>query len=148
MAKTNVKPFWRTKRLEEMNENEWESLCDGCAKCCLIKLEDVDTCELAFTNIACRLLDLHACECADYTNRTTRVPDCLRVTPELARTANWLPPTCAYRLIAERKDLEWWHPLVSGDPSTVHTANISVRHKVVHESERLDPEDHIVTWLE
>ncbi|MEC7490094.1 MAG: YcgN family cysteine cluster protein [Pseudomonadota bacterium] len=148
MTDTNVRPFWRAKRLEDMDENEWESLCDGCAKCCLIKLEDVDTCELSYTNIACRLLDLHTCKCADYQNRTVRVPDCLRVTPELARTANWLPPTCAYRLIAEQKDLKWWHPLVSGDPRTVHTANISVRQKVVHESERLEPEDHIVTWLE
>ena len=148
MTDTNVRPFWRAKRLEEMDKNEWESLCDGCAKCCLIKLEDLDTCELSYTNIACRLLDLHTCKCADYQNRTVRVPDCLRVTPELARTANWLPPTCAYRLIAEQKDLKWWHPLVSGDPRTVHTANISVRQKVVYESERLDPEDHIVTWLE
>lgn len=141
-------PFWRAKSLDEMTTAEWESLCDGCARCCLIKLEDVDTGELAFTDIACRLLDLDKCTCTDYANRTTRVPDCAQVTPELARTANWLPSTCAYRLLAEGKDLYWWHPLVSGDRETVHQAGMSVRHRVLHESRRLDPEDRIVTWPE
>ena len=129
-----------------MNKEEWESLCDGCGKCCLIKLEDTDTGELKFTEIACRLLDLQACSCSDYSNRTERVPDCLRVTPELANKANWLPSTCAYRLIAEGRELLWWHPLVSGNPDTIHNAEISVRGKVLHESRQIDPEDHIVTW--
>ena len=143
-----LEPFWKTKRLEEMDTDEWESLCDGCAKCCLLKLEDVDTGELAFTEVACRLLDLGACTCTDYPNRSVRVPDCLQVTPELAGTANWLPSTCAYKLLAEGKELPWWHPLVSGDPETVHAAGISVRHRVIHESQRIDPEDYIVTWPE
>lgn len=141
-------PFWRAKSLDEMTAAEWESLCDGCAKCCLIKLEDIDTGELAFTDLACRLLDLDRCTCTDYANRSERVPDCVKVTPDLARTANWLPSTCAYRLLAEGKDLYWWHPLVSGDRETVHQAGISVRHRVLHESRRLDPEDRIVTWPE
>ena len=141
-------PFWKTKRLEEMDTDEWESLCDGCAKCCLLKLEDVDTGELAFTEVACRLLALGACTCTDYPNRSVRVPDCLQVTPELAGTANWLPSTCAYKLVAEGKELPWWHPLVSGHPETVHAAGISVRHRVIHESQRIDPEDYIVTWPE
>lgn len=143
---TNAAPFWKTKSIDEMDSDEWESLCDGCAKCCLIKLEDVDTGEISFTEVVCRLLELGTCACSDYPNRTTRVPDCMQVTPDLARTAKWLPSTCAYRLVAEGKDLSWWHPLVSGSRETVHTAGISVRDKVVHESQRIDPEDHIVTW--
>ncbi|PPR10796.1 MAG: hypothetical protein CFH41_01371 [Alphaproteobacteria bacterium MarineAlpha11_Bin1] len=141
-------PFWKEKALEKMNRQEWESLCDGCAKCCLIKLEDVSTGELAFTEVACRLLNIGTCACTDYSGRSSRVPDCLQVTPHLARTAKWLPTTCAYRLLAEGKELQWWHPLVSGDPKTVHTAGISTKNRVVHESQRIDPEDHIVTWPE
>ena len=142
------KPCWKAKTIDERNEDEGESLCDGCAKCCLIKLEDINTGEIAFTEVVCRLLDIGACSCTDYPNRSTRIPDCLQVTPELARTANWLPTTCAYRLLAEGQDLQWWHPLVSGDPETVHIAGVSVRDKVIHESQRIDPEDHIVTWPE
>lgn len=141
-------PFWKTKPLEEMTPGEWESLCDGCARCCLLKLEDVDTGEVSYTEIACRLLDLGTCRCTDYERRAERVPDCVRVTPEFARSGGWLPSTCAYRLVAEGRDLFWWHPLVSGDPGTVHEAGISVRHRVVHESRRIDPEDHIVSWPE
>lgn len=145
---SEAEPFWRERPLEELTTAEWESLCDGCAKCCLIKLEDEDTGELAYTDVACRLLDLGRCTCTDYGRRTVRVPDCLQVTPELARTATWLPSTCAYRLLAEGKDLYWWHPLVSGDPESVHLAGMSARHRVVHESRRIDPEDHIVSWPE
>ena len=140
--------FWETKTIEEMDSNEWESLCDGCAKCCLIKLEDIETGEIAFTEVACRLLDIKTCACTDYSNRSTRVTDCLQVTPDLARDAKWLPSTCAYRLIAEGKKLHWWHPLVSGNPNTVHLAGISACNRVIHESQRVDPEDHIVTWPE
>lgn len=143
-----AQPFWRTKALDDMSPEEWESLCDGCAKCCLIKLEDVDTGELAYTDVACRLLELDLCRCTDYPNRTVRVPDCLQVTPELARTAGWLPSTCAYRLLAEGKELHWWHPLVSGDPDTVHQAGMSARNRAIHESRRVDPEDRIVSWPE
>src|ERR1700752_4235706 len=141
--------FWKTKTLEEMSEVEWESLCDGCGRCCLNKLEDEDTGAIEWTSVACRLLDSDACRCSDYPNRQVHVPDCVRLTPEKARTLPWLPPTCAYRLVAEGKDLYWWHPLVSGDPHTVHEAGISVRGRVEgHEDEIADAdlEDHIVRW--
>ena len=140
--------FWETKSLDEMDSEEWESLCDRCAKCCLIKLEDVDSGELSFTGVACRLLDLKTCACSDYQMRSVRVSDCVRVTSDLAHDANWLPTTCAYRLLAEGTELPWWHPLISGDPQSVHDAGISVQHKVIHESQRIDPEDHIVSWPE
>jgi len=139
-------PFWRRKAMADMTAEEWESLCDGCARCCLIKLEDVDTGELSFTDIACRELDHGTCRCTRYTTRSTLVPECLTVTPELARDATWLPSTCAYRLLAEGKDLYWWHPLVSGDPETVHLAAVSVRGRVVPEDRGDDPEDRIVDW--
>ncbi|MCH9021112.1 MAG: YcgN family cysteine cluster protein [Proteobacteria bacterium] len=141
-------PFWRRKRLEEMSAEEWESLCDGCGRCCLHKLEDADTGAVAYTNIACRLLDLGACRCTDYARRAERVADCLVMTPEKARKHNWLPQSCAYRLLAEGKDLAWWHPLVSGDPNTVHEAGVSVRGRVVPEARAGDPEDHVVDWPE
>ena len=139
-------PFWKAKSLEEMTEEEWESLCDGCARCCLIKLTDPETDEVDFTDIVCRLLDLDSCRCSDYANRRVRVPQCEKVTPELARTGSWLPSTCAYRLVAEGKDLYWWHPLVSGDPDTVHKACVSVKDRVIHESPAIDPEDRVVSW--
>ena len=139
-------PFWETKSLDEMTGEEWESLCDGCARCCLIKLEDIDTGELAFTDIACRLLDHDTCRCTRYTERRTLIPECLNVTPKLARNAEWLPSTCAYRLLAEGKELYWWHPLVSGDPETVYLAAVSVRGRVVPEDRGDDPEDRIVDW--
>jgi hypothetical protein len=141
-------PFWRAKSLEEMTAAEWESLCDGCARCCLNKLEDWDTGEIYWTNVACTLLEEAACRCSDYVNRAERVPDCVRLTPEAVRRLTWLPPTCAYRLVAEGKDLAWWHPLVSGDPDTVHRAGISVRNRVVSEDtvETEDLEDHVVDW--
>ena len=123
-------PFWRTKSLSEMNKTEWELLCDGCARCCLIKLENENTGETHYTDIACRLLDTQACRCTDYEHRRQRVRDCLSITPRRAESLAWLPPTCAYRRLAEGKALEWWHPLVSGDPETVHEAGVSVRGRV------------------
>jgi uncharacterized protein len=123
-------PFWHAKTLEAMSPAEWESLCDGCGRCCLVKLEDEDTGAIHYTDVGCSLLDAAACRCRDYDNRQGKVPDCVRLTPDAVRTLAWLPPTCAYRLLAEGRDLYWWHPLVSGDPDTVHAAGISVRDRV------------------
>jgi uncharacterized cysteine cluster protein YcgN (CxxCxxCC family) len=126
-------PFWKQKTLEEMTAEEWESLCDGCGRCCLIKLEDEDTAEIVYTRAACELLNLRTCRCMDYPGRFAKVPDCVSLTPEGARELNWLPETCAYRLVARGEDLAWWHPLVSGDADTVHQAGISVRGVAVSE---------------
>ena len=139
-------PFWKTKQLEEMTAAEWESLCDGCGRCCLHKLRDERTDALSFTNVACRLLNLHSCQCADYKHRQRWVPDCVRLTPEQVREIDWLPPTCGYRLVADGKNLAWWHPLVSGDPDTVHQAGISVRGRAIGEREAGPLEHHIVEW--
>ncbi len=149
MAGAGKAPFWKTKSLEQMTNSEWESLCDGCGRCCLSKLEDADTGEIHFTHVGCRLLDAAACRCSDYENRSEKVDDCVRLTPENLREIDWLPPTCAYRLVADGRDLYWWHPLVSGDPNTVHAAGVSVRGRV-RASEVDVPdnmlEDHIVKW--
>lgn len=139
-------PFWRRKILDEMSIDEWESLCDGCGRCCLHKLEDEDTGHVDYTNIACRLLDLGTCRCTDYPMRHALVSDCLELTPEAVRATPWLPPSCAYRMVNEGRDLAWWHPLVSGDPDTVHQAGISVRGRVVTAQRAGDEEDHIVAW--
>ncbi|WP_237213867.1 YcgN family cysteine cluster protein [Falsiroseomonas oryziterrae] len=139
-------PFWRSKTLGEMTRAEWESLCDGCARCCLHKLRDEDTNELGWTDVACRLLDTQSCRCSDYANRKARVPDCVKLTPKRVAEIDWLPPTCAYRLLAEGRDLPWWHPLVSGRPETVHEAGVSVRGKARPEREAGALEDHIVSW--
>jgi uncharacterized protein len=121
-------PFWRSKSLEELSPQEWESLCDGCGRCCLVKLEDEDTGHCYVTRLACSLLDIGSCRCSDYANRRARMPDCVSVDAASVRSLHWLPETCAYRLVAEGRDLYWWHPLVSGSPETVHDAGVSVRH--------------------
>lgn len=118
-----------------MSAEEWESLCDGCARCCLVRLEDEDTGAIATTDVVCFLLDSGACRCGDYANRAKRVPDCLVLTPKLIGDLGWLPATCAYRVLDEGGELAWWHPLVSGDPETVHEAGISVRGRVVSETD-------------
>jgi uncharacterized cysteine cluster protein YcgN (CxxCxxCC family) len=139
-------PFWKTKRLSEMSPAEWESLCDGCGRCCLHKIRYEGTAALAHTNVACRLLDLHTCQCGNYATRRRYVPDCVQLTPQALREIDWLPPSCAYRRVAEGKGLAWWHPLVSGDPETVHTAGISVRDRAVSEKRAGPLEHHIVDW--
>ncbi|MDG2034931.1 MAG: YcgN family cysteine cluster protein, partial [Rhodospirillales bacterium] len=141
-------PFWKQKSLFELSLDEWESLCDGCGKCCLHKLEDEDTDEIFYTNVACALLDIGTCRCTNYVERTFRVPDCVELTAKNLMSLKWLPPTCAYRLIHEGKDLAWWHPLVSGDPDTVHRANVSVQGRGVLKNQAGELEDHIVTWPE
>ena len=141
-------PFWKAKSLEDMNDAEWESLCDGCGLCCLNKLEDWETAEIAWTSIRCTLLDGESCRCKDYPNRQATVPDCIQLTPDAVREITWLPPTCGYRLVAEGRDLYWWHPLLSGDAETVHAAGISVRGRTVAEDgiDIEDYEDYLVTW--
>jgi hypothetical protein len=139
-------PFWKTTSLFDMSRDQWESLCDGCGKCCLLKLEDDDTGVIDFTNVACRLLDIGACTCTNYAERKRFVSDCVVLTPENVDQIKWMPSTCAYRLVAEGRDLNWWHPLVSGDPESVHQAGVSVRGRVVTEKLAGDLEDYIVTW--
>ena len=142
-------PFWEAKSLESLSPAEWESLCDGCARCCLVKLEDEETAEIAYTDVGCTLLDQQSCRCRDYPNRQAKVSDCVRLTPQAVRNLGWLPPTCAYRLIAEGKSLYWWHPLVSGDPASVHAAGMSVRGRVAGPEENFTiPEliARVVDW--
>ena len=143
-------PFWQTKTLEEMTRAEWESLCDGCGRCCLLKLEDEDTGDIGWTNVACQLLDTEKCRCTDYANRHVAVPTCIPLDADTVRRISWLPVTCAYKLIADGEELYWWHPLVSGSPDTVHQAGISVRGRVI--SEKDVPEDYLdyclVEWPE
>jgi uncharacterized cysteine cluster protein YcgN (CxxCxxCC family) len=127
--------FWEEKSLADMSREEWESLCDGCARCCLLKLEDEDTDELYYTGVVCRYLDRYHCRCTEYKDRTTRVPDCLQVTIDNVNELYWMPQSCAYRLLAEGKNLPEWHPLVSGNPDSVHEAGISVRGFAISEDE-------------
>jgi uncharacterized protein len=144
----NDTPFWQTKTLEQMNAAEWESLCDGCGRCCLNKLEDWDTGEIIWTSVRCRLLDDATCRCSDYKNRQAKVPDCIGLTPKEVRSLSWLPPTCGYRLVRDGEDLYWWHHLISGSRDTVHEAGVSVRGRTVPEEgmELEDYEDHLVEW--
>jgi uncharacterized protein len=139
-------PFWKSKAFTELSHEEWESLCDGCAKCCLIKFEDEDTGQIYHTNVVCELLEIYHCRCTQYSERSILVPNCLTLTPELAASLEWIPDTCAYRLLAEGKDLPLWHPLVSGDPKTVHKAGASVRGKVVSAKDVLEDDlpDYVV----
>lgn len=145
---TLPRPYWETKSLDDMSHTEWEALCDGCGRCCLIKLEDEDSGEIFNSDVHCRLLDSDTCQCTDYANRKSKVPDCIKLTPGNVRSIGWIPVTCAYRRIAEGKGLAWWHPLVSGDPETVVAAGVSVRGRTTAEQD-VKPgewEDHEVEW--
>jgi uncharacterized protein len=147
---TDTSEFWNTKPLQDMTADEWEDLCDGCGRCCLHKLEDEDSGLVFYTNIACYLLDNDRCRCRNYPARATLVPDCLSLQALDQAQFTWLPTSCAYRRLAEGKPLEWWHPLVSGDPQTVHQAGISVRGRVIDENGVLPDtmENHIISWIE
>jgi uncharacterized cysteine cluster protein YcgN (CxxCxxCC family) len=147
-TKPNSVPFWR-KPLTEMTQSEWESLCDGCGRCCLVKLEDEDTGRIWHTDLGCKLLRNSDCRCGDYVHRQSKVPDCIKLTPQTVGHLRWLPPTCAYKLLNDGKDLPWWHPLVSGSPETVHTAGISARGRISAKEDDVplsEYADHIVAW--
>jgi hypothetical protein len=124
-------PFWRKKSLEEMTAAQWESLCDGCGICCLEKLEDAETGVVEYTAVACRHLDTASCRCRIYDRRHELDAGCIRMTAETLKTLHWLPDTCAYRRLAEGRDLPSWHPLVSGNPESVYKAGICIRERVL-----------------
>jgi uncharacterized cysteine cluster protein YcgN (CxxCxxCC family) len=143
-------PFWEVKSLDEMSPGEWESLCDGCGKCCLHKIDDVSSGEILYTRVACQFLDIDTCRCRHYDRRSELVSDCVDLTPEMVQKITWLPDSCAYRRLFEGRGLAWWHPLVSGTPDTVRMAGISVcdwavpeRH--IHLSE-LDA--YVIDWVD
>ncbi len=141
-----VKNFWESTPLEQLNRKQWESLCDHCAKCCLHKIEDIDSQEIYFTNVCCRYLDEN-CNCREYADRSTLVPDCVTLTPADLKNPYWLPDTCAYRLVAEGKPLPEWHPLISGRQESVAEAGQQIAGRVVSELEADDLEQHLITWV-
>jgi uncharacterized cysteine cluster protein YcgN (CxxCxxCC family) len=141
-------PFWKQVPLSEMSREQWESLCDGCAKCCLQKFEDEETREIFFTNIVCDLLDTENCRCTHYSERSQRVPSCVTLTPADLEDPYWLPTTCAYRLLAEGKEIPAWHPLVSGSDDSVVLSGNSIQGRVVRESEADYWEHHLIDWAE
>ncbi len=145
-----AREFWKHKSLEDMSTREWEALCDGCGKCCVYTLEDADTGEIYRTDVACKLFDTTTCQCSNYAERKKIVKDCVKLTPKKVPKLDWLPPTCAYRLVGDGKDLFWWHPLVSGDPNTVHTANASAQNKTRPEGRLKTPGlmKRIIQWPE
>ncbi len=143
-----MEPFWKAKSLAELTKAEWESLCDGCGRCCLHKLEDEDSGEVFFTSVSCRLLDTEQCRCTRYPQRLQYVPDCIVLTPDQLTGSSALPTSCAYRRLAEGRDLPDWHPLISGDVESVHLAGISVREKVISETEINEEnlQDYLLDW--
>ena len=138
--------FWKEKSLTQMTDSEWESLCDGCAKCCLHKLEDEDTGEILYTQVACRLLNLETCRCTRYAERSQWVADCLDLRADFTQF-HWLPSTCAYRLLVEGSDLPGWHPLISGGPALMRDAGLAVNVFAISEKPGQDPEDYVLEWL-
>lgn len=141
--------FWERHALAELTPAEWEALCDGCGRCCLHKLEYEDTGEIAYTRVACKLLDLASARCSDYAGRRRHVPDCVRLTPDTLGEINWLPATCAYRRLHEGRGLPRWHPLLTGDPESVVRARISVRGRVLPETavDEDDLDEHVIRWI-
>ncbi|RIJ23813.1 YcgN family cysteine cluster protein [Henriciella barbarensis] len=142
------KPFWETKSLTEMSPQEWESLCDGCAKCCLLKLEDEDSGDVAYTRLHCKLLDAHLCRCSDYPNRKAKVPDCVILTPKSVSELKWMPKSCAYRRVHEGRGLEDWHHLVCGDRQRIHEVGKSIMGQTVSEETVFEEDqiDWIIDW--
>ena len=140
-----TRPFWETTPLERMTREQWESLCDGCGLCCLIRFEDADSGEVIPTRVHCRLLDAATCSCSNYPGRKREVPDCISLTPALIPKLGWMPKSCAYRRLHEGRGLADWHPLISGDPESVHRAGVSVRGQTISESE-LEHEDDMVDY--
>lgn len=140
--------FWETKNLIDMNENEWESLCDKCGKCCVIKLEDFDTQEVHYTNVSCKLLCEKSASCKDYENRKSIVPDCIILSPDNLKDLKWMPETCAYKLLNEGKNLPYWHPLLSGNDKEIVKSGNSVKNRVTNENEIKikDLPDYIFNW--
>ncbi len=148
-SSTTAPRFWEQVSLHDMSREQWESLCDGCAKCCLHKLEDDETGEVFYTKVVCRYMDDN-CRCSQYQRRNELVPNCVWLRPEDVADFHWLPSTCAYRLVAEGKPLQDWHPLMSGRPETVHEAGISIKGRALSE-EYVHPdgmEEHIIQWIE
>jgi len=145
-----VQRWWLQKPLLELSKPEWESLCDGCARCCLYKIQDIDTTELFFTDIACRYLDMGKCTCTDYPNRHVNMPSCIILTPEKVEEINWMPNTCAYRLLTEGKDLIWWHPLITGKKNSTQDARITINQfAILEDDDNIDHlEDHVQEWLD
>lgn len=141
--------FWKTISLDELTTEQWESLCDGCGQCCLVKLEDADSGDVFYTDVVCYLLDQDVCRCGDYKQRCILVPDCVKLTPDNLQDLSWMPVDCAYRRLAEGRELAWWHPLVSGSSATVHESGASVKGKAICETEVdiNDLEEHIVDWV-
>lgn len=150
MAKAMADLFWQTKKLSEMNDVEWELLCDGCGKCCLHKLEDEDSGDVYYTDVACQHLDLKLCRCQSYAKRHQLVEDCISLHEMELNQYFWLPDTCAYRLLSENRPLFKWHPLVSGSVNSVHEAGASVLGRVVKEDsvDMGDMEEHVISWVE
>jgi hypothetical protein len=136
-----ARPFWEVKTLARMSAAEWESLCDGCGLCCLVRFEDEASGVVAPTRVHCRLFDSQACRCTDYADRRRHVPDCIKLTPGNVAALDWMPRSCAYRRISEGRGLAPWHPLVSGDPESVHAAGVSVRGQTIGEDTLADPDD-------
>lgn len=150
MADTAIGNFWQLKTLEQMSTQEWESLCDGCGKCCLVKLEDYDSGEIFHTNVTCELLNTESCRCMDYAGRHGIVDDCIQLDRKNIESLGWLPSSCSYRLIAGGKTLPEWHHLVSGSRDTLHAYGASLQGRVVSELHVHDDdiEDHIVQWVD